>query len=200
MFYHFILECPCLIPKLTLTSLFSSSLPTFNNRTENRKNMEREREPKKKSKNSEVDTTWVREDCNLISKHKTKLVTFLYNFALVDSLALSSSATASMNSSVFRYWDLATLYKDESFEYKSKLSKAAEFCKEISFWQKLLGPMNKKCKILSHLPWFDSSNTSCFQFLCKIHKSGIAVQLCPDNIDLQKIYPMISIIRKKFHS
>lgn len=52
---------------------------------------------------------------------------------------------------------------------------------KYDFWQHLLRPMDKECKILGHLPRFNRSNTSCFKFLRKIQESGIAIQLCPDN-------------------
>lgn len=68
---------------------------------------------------------------------------------------------------------------------------------KYDFWQHLLRPMDKECKILGHLPRFNRSNTSCFKFLRKIQESGIAIQLCPDNTsdNMKLIYDVSKNLR-----
>ena len=50
---------------------------------------------------------------------------YTYNFVLQAKLARSSSATASMNSSVFRYWPLVSLHHHEKLLHKSRKENAS---------------------------------------------------------------------------
>jgi hypothetical protein len=51
---------------------------------------------------------------------QAKLVNITYNYASTESLAFSSTATASMNSSVLRYWSRLTLHHTEEEYYTHK--------------------------------------------------------------------------------